>query len=399
MVAKSRNQKTHKKTIRPGISIYKTGRSIFWQARIWVAGERRYKVKSTKETSRLLAEEVAEEIYFNLKQSHFVDAIPRDRLFNFYADKLILDQRRMDGSVRSRRFSKDDEWILNRKDDGLIDYFGSMDVAKITTPAIREYLNFLDDRREKPLAASTKNRHLNVIRKVLNLAYEHQIISHIPISPKIPIQDNPRPTFTRDEYLKLLAVTRKAAGEDVMVRGVKLTHEIYYFIVFMAHSYLRPTESEIFALRHRDVEIAKNPTRLIMAVYGKTSFKRRETTQYGVGFYKKMKELHPDYKPEDFIFFPNYSNRRTAIRAVNRQFNYLLERAELKIANNGQKITPYALRHYALQTRLRKSGGRVNLYDLAQNAGTSIDQLERFYLNGMEMSPERSKALQYRHDK
>ena len=37
-----------------------------------------------------------------------------------------------------------------------------------------------------------------------------------------------------------------------------------------------------------------------------------------------------------------------------------------------------SLRHYSLQTRLRKSNGKVNIYLLAKTAGTSVDQLERF---------------------
>jgi hypothetical protein len=59
----SKNKKTHIKQIRQGLSIYKTGNSPFWSARIWIGSERRYVVRSTKETARLDALEVAEEIF------------------------------------------------------------------------------------------------------------------------------------------------------------------------------------------------------------------------------------------------------------------------------------------------------------------------------------------------
>ena len=39
-----------------------------------------------------------------------------------------------------------------------------------------------------------------------------------------------------------------------------------------------------------------------------------------------------------------------------------------------------------IQTRIRKSQGKVNIYFLARNAGTSVEQLERFYLKHMELS-------------
>ena len=46
-------------------------------------------------------------------------------------------------------------------------------------------------------------------------------------------------------------------------------------------------------------------------------------------------------------------------------FNYVLETHNLKLDKDGQPRTTYSLRHYALQTRLYKSGGKVNIYDLA----------------------------------
>jgi hypothetical protein len=53
----------------------------------------------------------------------------------------------------------------------------------------------------------------------------------------------------------------------------------------------------------------------------------------------------------------------------------------------------YSLRHFAIQERLRSSQGKVNLYWLAQNAGTSVDQLERFYLAFMDLSAEQISNL------
>ena len=63
------NQKTHFKKVRQGLSIYKTGQSQYYFARIWLSKEKRYTVKTTKETSRLDALEVAEEIFEKLKQN------------------------------------------------------------------------------------------------------------------------------------------------------------------------------------------------------------------------------------------------------------------------------------------------------------------------------------------
>ena len=106
---KNLNQKTHTKTIRKGMFLYKTGRSPYWFVRIWIGGEKKYVVRSTKETSRLVAEEVAEELLNDLKQDRFVFGVPKNRTFNHFAGLLINEQRRLAGKGRSASFAKDDE--------------------------------------------------------------------------------------------------------------------------------------------------------------------------------------------------------------------------------------------------------------------------------------------------
>jgi hypothetical protein len=395
MVKKTRNQKTHTKIIRRGLSLYKTGGSPYWFARIWVSGEKKYVVRSTKETSRIVAGEVAEELLHDLKQKRFVDGVPKKRTFNHYADILVKEQRRQSGKTKNKRFGQDDEKILHRDGDGIVDYFGRRDVSSITTPDIREYLNFLDDKRDNPLAPSTKKKHTIIIRKVLQLANEHGVLDNIPLTPKIPVKDNPRPSFSEQEYKNLLKTTREVVKEDVKVRGIPLTVEMYYFIVFMTHSFMRPTESEVFSLRHRDISEKQKPRRLEIKIQGKTGYRVAMTTKYAPVFYRHIQtKTHPDFQPDDFVFFPDYPNRTTALRNVNRQFNYLLERAGLKMTPDGTTRSPYALRHYALQTRLRKSWGKVNIFTLACVAGTSVEQLERFYLKNMEFNDELAENFQ-----
>ena len=69
-------------------------------------------------------------------------------------------------------------------------------------------------------------------------------------------------------------------------------------------------------------------------------------------------------------------------------------RANLKENADGQLLTPYALRHYSLQTRFIKSKGKVNIFNLAKNVGTSVEQLERFYLKNLEMNDDLIENLQ-----
>ena len=112
-------------------------------------GTKSHVVRSTNETSRVQATTVAEELLEDLEQGQQLQVTPIKRQFGHYAEQLVKDQRRIAGKERAKSFSKNDEQILNRDPDGLLSYFGRMDAgAEINTPKIREYLNFLDDRRE-----------------------------------------------------------------------------------------------------------------------------------------------------------------------------------------------------------------------------------------------------------
>ncbi|MDC3309730.1 hypothetical protein OAV68_02390, partial [bacterium] len=170
-----------------------------------------------------------------------------------YAEKLIAQQRTMVGSERSDRFLVDDLKLLERQKDGLNAFFGTKEMSDITTPLMREYFNVLDQNRETPLAATTKNKHGVVIRKVLKVAAEEGVIPSIPLIPKFSIKDNPRVTFTETEYKKFLQGIKRVALKGDVIRGNRLTDEFYYFTLFIVHSYLRPIKTEAFGLKHHDI--------------------------------------------------------------------------------------------------------------------------------------------------
>ena len=394
-VDSSRFAKTAKKTVRRGVSLYKVEASPYWYARIWNSSVGKYIVRSTKETSRLVAAEVAEELYSDLKQKKFLDEVPRTKTFIYFAEKLIKQQRRLAGKTRSSAFASDDEKLLKRNGDGIIDYFYKRDITLIRTSDITEYFNVLDDNRTKPLSASSKNKHNIIIKKVLRLAYDDGVLQTIPPSPKIERKDNPRVSFSEEQYSSFLKGISSAIKRKDTVRGNVISDEFYYFVLLLVHSYVRPTRTEAFGLKHHDIEIKDNPPHIQLDVDGKTGKRLSASTEYGVELYQKLKACNPDYNsPEDYIFLPKIKNRETATRIGQRFFNHVVEQENLKFDKNGNPRSFYSLRHYALQTRLRKSGGAINIYEFAKNAGTSVNQLERFYLKFMERSPAQIKNLQ-----
>ena len=299
-------------------------------------------------------------------------------------------------STRNKYAFNDQAKILFREKDGLVSYFGQHDVGKITSGMVRDYLLFLDQRRDQPLAMSTKSKHAGVIRQVLMLALEDGVIDIIPPMPKQRTVDKPRVSFTEAEYALLLKTARKIAdGAETLVRGVPVTREHYNMIVFAVHSFLRPTETELFGIRYCDIELMNQaPRHLLMTLTGKTGYRKSASLEAAVDIFEKQKESHPNSKPTDYLFMPEYPNRTTATNTYRRIFNHFLEEAGLKKDKDGNDRSPYSLRHYALQTRLVKSDGKVNIYWLAENAGTSVDQLERFYLKNLAPSAAKVRNIQ-----
>ena len=392
----SQNSKKSIKHIRRGLSIYKTGRSPFWHVRIYDTAKKRYVVRSTKETNRIEAAEVAEEILETYKsKQNAAHATSKERSFEHYAKILSEVTEQKARSAKNKYAHKDQAKILFREKDGLVSYFGKHDVGKITSGMVRDYLLFLDKRRDAPLALSTKSKQCGVIRQVLMLALEDGVIDIIPPMPKHRTIDKPRVSFTDAEHKLLLKTAREIADNgEVSVRGVPVTREHYNVIVFAVHSFLRPTETELFGIRFCDIEVKDDPKHLIMTLTGKTGYRKSATLEAAVNIFELQRERYPDAKPTDHVFMPEYSNRTTAVNTYRRIFNHFLDAADLKKDKDGNSRSPYSLRHYALQTRLRKSEGHVNIYWLAENAGTSVDQLERFYLKNMEPSSAKVRNIQ-----
>ena len=62
-----------------------------------------------------------------------------------------------------------------------------------------------------------------------------------------------------------------SAVEEARVRGGIVTGELVDLIHFMVFSFVRPTVSELFAIRHRHVTVADDPLRLVIKIVkGKT---------------------------------------------------------------------------------------------------------------------------------
>ncbi len=126
---------------------------------------------------------------------------------------------------------------------------------------------------------------------------------------------------------------------------------------------------------------------------GKTGRRLTDTMPGAATVFRRIQKRYPNATPDDYLFLPEYSNRKYAIRVFRYQFNYLLKMIGLKKDDSGRPHQVYDLRHTGLAMRTLLSKGKADLLLLAQNAGTSIEMLERFYLHNLPRSNETIAAL------
>lgn len=385
-----------------GVSIYKVNGSQYWYVRVWDKERQKYIVKGTGETSAIAAREVAKDYALSLlKQDRTVE---REFTFRYFAVRLLSKATiQAEKGERNLGYVKSIRWAVQNEDWGLIRKLGQKDVRKITTRDFRDYIDDLTKSRPE-LSSSTKNTIMAAFRNVMKEAREEGAIDDVPETPRSKQKDNPRPFFRfaplvskeEDTYKRLLETAQKMASDGVVIRGVPVTDELYDLILFLTHSFVRPIVSELYAIRHSDVTIADDPRRLIVTVRdGKTGYRAANTMPGAVSAYERIKQRYPDATAEDFIFLPQYPNRVTASKIIQRQFKELMKLAKVEDdPYTGQKHTIYSLRHTAICMRIILSHGQVNIFNLAKNAGTSVDQIERFYARHLPLSREMAINLQ-----
>lgn len=393
-------------TIRRGLAIYKVHNSPYWMCRIRDTKNKRNIVRSTKETSRIEARKAAEEFAGSIFADTSRLAIPKNYRFDYFAD-LLLKQSEIDieRGVRAKTHTNDLKRVFFNKSRGLIKIFGNRDVREITTKDFTDFIRKILQTKSE-LSSSTHNQMRIGFRKVMKMALMEGAIHSLPDAPKMNDTNKSTRTYFRfsplvpernDEYQHLLRVAEKLAKENQKVRGVPLTSELRDIILFTVHSFVRPVESELYALKHSDITVRDHPKRLQLTIRkGKTGRRMIDTMPAAVSVYNRILDRYPDNSSsDDYLFLPTYKNRDTAKRIIMRQFNFLLEQSGLKVdSETGISHSMYSLRHTCLMMRCVLSDGEVNMFALAKNAGTSMEMLNRFYISQLPMTNELARNIQ-----
>ena len=310
--------------------------------------------------------------------------------FSAHASRLIQKEKRL-----PPRPSGIEQWTdtnrLLRRTNGLLDYFGNRDVNTITVNDIDRFFEQLP-LNNKPLTTSYINKHKNLLKRILDSANRTDIVY-----PKFRgKKSEPRGYFNYEEYKTLLSEIKKLNGVSYTAHNGSeylITEEMLHFVIFMVGSMLRPTVSEVYSLRYEDIEVKKLKDKeyLEFAINRKNRKMIVQTLPTSFYAFRDMKILRPDHKESDYIFAPQYEDRRTAMRYMSNMFAQILRESKMKKSRLGEERTLYSLRHTSLIFNL--SQPNVDLLDIARRADTSMKMIQDYYYPQSQLDEKLSDFL------
>ena len=350
--------------------------------------------------------------------------------YNDYKTKLN------DQKIREHKRLKD---MLN---DMTLD-FGKKDVKEITKQDILNFVDSLKTKDNRPYTDSSKNKYRTLAKQILNYAYDNTndkgdrfLDQQIVIPTTSNTSQNFNPPFTTENFDKIsLELKRRmydVSNKDLLkiikspteFKKLKddfrdkflnhtLTHtqelwsEIHDCVMFIYGSFLR-AGSEFTEMRFKDISIEdviidgkRIKTLQLRPIASKVKTYDYDTYSmpFCVSLFKDAMIRNENYKPDNFVFFdksyPTYKRRNTFGKWLSDKFREVLEFTDTRHdPKTGQTMSLRCLRNTAL-TRRRESSN-ANPFDIASNARTSTEMLNRFYNRQVDRKKIASKVLSFK---
>lgn len=389
--------KTETIHIRKGLSlkqpITSKGGSPYWYVRVRMKIDGRTpQVKSTGTTDVMAAKRFADDFYAQcLFRSRYgnnpapgIDGpVSSDRRFDVIADQWLDQKKVLAGTDPRKSRAYNDARKLIVASNGLGAFFKRTDIGTITTDLARQYLCFAAKNSKRgELAVTTLRNHRSALSVILKFAAERGLIAAPPRMPKLRLKDNPRPYFNETEY-RALCLTAGCLNRMAQYRqdhkAAAEWEEMEGFLVFMIATFLRAGEWKQLRQKHCRIVDGEHPYLEIAVLFGKTGPRNVVSMPEAIGVFERIVE-RDGYAPERFLFKSRYNNRETAKERMDDSFKALVREVDLEFDEFDKPRTLYSLRHTSLMLRLL-NGDNVDLLMLARNAGTRVDQLDRFYLS------------------
>ena len=377
------------------LKIYRIVGSKFWQMRYFTNGK--YFTTSLKSVDLEQAKQTATSIYESLRAEglgikdksdpSFVKGLQNQHLLHNLIEEILNDEL---DKVRRDEIKHGSYVMTNIRLEGLVfEFLKEKPLNKIDILVLEDFIRFLT---EKNLSASTMQGYIAQMRKILKLLERKKILQSVPNFPSLKSQPNSRGGFTLTEYKSILRKSKElrqhvftdwGEGKRAWMRKAyrQMPVEINWIIRFMIYTFIRP--GDIRQLKNKHIEVINGKYKYLRL--GMPEVKRHKAATVSlapaVPLFKHILEYQKSKgfgEPENYIFFPELTNRRLVLDIVGWSFNWILKALNLKKGPHGNDRTFYSLRHSSITFRLIY-GGNIDLLTLARNARTSVEMLEKFY--------------------
>jgi site-specific recombinase XerD len=353
--------------------VYLTSASQFYWVRTYY--QDRYFTKSTKTTDIKTAKKFAITFY----EKTLIGAILNNKSDNSRSFT-VVGRHFLDSIKKTTKptvYRSDESRFKNE----LSPFFNEQDISTISNAQISRLLDRLKD---KDLSVATLKHYIVVLRKILKFAIANDLLDRLPVFPKIQgklTTSQKRDYLTDEEYESIVRMSEVCASEELIVRGVTITLEMKYLIQFCVNSFIRPSDLRVIKHKHITIKEDGNDSWIVLSHPAtKTNANEVQCMPATVGIYKQLCDLRlktqKKISPDEYLFYPTYINRDTAMSVIARLFRKIVEKTAIETQTD-KNVTLYSLRHTSIMMRLVK--GNVNTLHLARNARTSQNMIDQFY--------------------
>ena len=263
----------------------------------------------------------------------------------------------------------------------MLPFFKDQNIDSITNAQLNQLVSRL---QESDLQPSTIKHYLVVLRTIFKYAIANGLMQALPLFPKVSGRlrtAQKRDYLTQDELKLVVRSTERLAQQQVTVRGIPITLEMKYLIQFMVHSFIRPSDLRVLKHKHiKKMSDSKSEWLVLRHPATKTNANEVQAMPTAVPIYERLLQFRKDSNQkvglDDWVFFPQYENRTTAMGVISRLFSRIVEESDIK-RQTDKYITLYSLRHTSIM--LRVIIGKVDTLALARNARTSQAMIDKFY--------------------
>ncbi len=356
------------------LRIFKIGCSPYWYARVFVHGK--YRKVSLKTINKPEAIQLAKLFYleqFGI-QASVKQQLTGHRFAAIAEAMMTADARRVKRGERSVSLLTSNRYAFDRHVKPAL---GHLDIKTINYAVIEKFTNSLED---MGLSSSSMRNFLSFIGKVLKYAHRLDMIERLPQMPAIKTKAGIRGWFSHEELQQLLSAMNDAIANTVEVRHVAIQADLKFLTELMVATMLRPSDVKLLQHKHVEVVVAKRTYLRITTNFSKTINSPVISTDAGVEVYGRLLAYQQQRgfgSSDDFLFYPEYTNRQHASDILRRQFAAVLDLCGMRKSRQGEARTLYSLRHSSIMFAILR--GDTNLLKIARNARTSPDMIDRFY--------------------